>query len=405
MADLALEVLPARIALVHEWFTPSSVGGAEQVVQSIYNLLKDKGVTPELSALVDGESSRQGSWLQGKRIQASFIQKLPWGVSNVQKYLPFLPLAIEQLDVTDCPLVISSNNLVAKVIITSPDQLHISYVHTPVRYAWDQMHIYLRQSALSRSFLGPLIRANLHYLRQWDQLSASRVDKVIANSRFTARRISKYWGQKAEVIHPPVSVDRFNWNNPRDDFYLCVCRLVPYKRVDLLVQAFNLLKLPLLVVGDGPEFQNLKKLAGPTVTLLGRRSFEIVNDLMSRCRAFVYAGVEDFGISPVEAMASGAPVVAYARGGLLDTVRCAAVGHSSPTGALFHEQTVSSFVECLTWFEEGRIWKQLSAETIRTWAEQFSEEAFSDRFGTYLLRAWNDHDCSCNLDSFPFTSF
>ncbi len=395
MPGQATTDLPRQIALVHEWFTPRSIGGAEQVVQAIDSLLTSRGSRPDLAALVDDESHRPGSWLTGRSIQTSPIQQLPWGVSHVQQYLPLLPLAIEQLDVGDYPLVISSSHLVAKGVLTSPEQLHVSYVHTPVRYAWDQMHAYLRRSALARSPLGPLIRLQLHGLRQWDQLSGARVDHLLANSRFTARRIAQFWRRDAEVVHPPVQVERFCWDQPRDDFYLCLCRLVPYKRVDLVVEAFNRLKLPLVVVGDGPEKKFLKRLAGPTVQILGRQSQEQVEGLMGRCRAFVYAGLEDFGIAPVEAMAAGAPVIGLGRGGLLDTVRCAAAGLPSPTGVLFPEQTAQSVVDAVSWFNEQKLWRQLPPESIRLWAEQFSTESFSTRFETALNKAWQQHQRDC----------
>ena len=348
-----------------------------------------------MAALIDAESRRPGSWLHGRSVLTSPIQRLPWGRSHVQQYLPLLPFAIEQIDLGAAELVISSSHLVAKGVLTSPDQLHISYVHTPVRYAWDQMHGYLQRSALARRGLGPLIRWQLHALRQWDQLSAQRVDHLIANSRFTARRIRKYWGQAASVIHPPVEVERFRWNADRDDVYLCLCRLVPYKRVDLVVEAFNRLGLPLLVVGDGPERARLEALAGPTVTLLGRQSQQQVEELMARCRAFVYAGLEDFGIAPVEAMASGAPVIGLGRGGLLDTVRCAAAGIPDPTGVLFPEQSVESLVQAVEWFEQERIWRSLDAEAIRAWAERFRPEAFAARFESALRAAWSDHQRGC----------
>ena len=390
-----IEGFPRRVALAHEWFTPRSTGGAELVVQAIDSLLRDQGIEPQLAALVDGESIRPGSWLHGREVRTSPIQQLPWGVSHVQQYLPLLPMAIEQIDLGDADLVISSSHLVAKGILTSPDQLHLSYVHTPVRYAWDQMHAYLERSALARSGLGPLIRWQLHLLRQWDQLSAQRVDVLLANSRFTAQRIRKVWGRSAEVLHPPVAVERFRWDAPRDDAYLCLCRLVPYKRVDLVVEAFNRLGLPLLVVGDGPERRRLEALAGPTVTLLGNQSQQQVELLLSRCRAYVYAGVEDFGIAPVEAMASGAPVIGLGRGGLLDTVRCAASGVDDPTGVLFPDQTVTSLVAAVRWFEQRRLWRELDPAVLRQWAERFRPQAFAERFQSTLLRVWSDHQKLC----------
>ena len=392
---LEMQGLPRRVALAHEWFTPRSTGGAELVVQAIDSLLREQGIEPQLAALVDGESTRPGSWLYGREVRTSPIQQWPWGISHVQQYLPLLPMAIEQIDLGDAELVISSSHLVAKGVLTSPEQLHLSYVHTPVRYAWDQMHAYLERSALALRGLGPLIRWQLHVLRQWDQLSAQRVDVLLANSRFTARRIRKVWGRSAAVLHPPVAVERFRWDAPRDDAYLCLCRLVPYKRVDLVVEAFNRLGLPLLVVGDGPERRRLETLAGPTVTLLGNQSQQQVELLLSRCRAYVYAGVEDFGIAPVEAMASGAPVIGLDRGGLLDTVRCAASGVEDPTGVLFPDQTVTSLVAAVRWFEQRRLWRELDPAVLRQWAERFRPQAFAERFQSTLLRVWSDHQKLC----------
>ncbi|WP_415399509.1 glycosyltransferase [Synechococcus sp. W4D4] len=375
------------IALVHEWFTPRSVGGSELVVQELDALLQQ----PQLFALVDGESGRRGSWLQGRSITSSFVQRLPFGVSHVQQYLPLLPMAIEQLDLTGYPLVLSSSHLVAKGVLTGPDQCHLSYVHTPVRYAWDQMHAYLRQSALARRGLGPLIRAQLHQLRQWDVLSGQRPDQLLANSRFTASRIRRYWGRESTVVHPPVEVDRFRWDQPRDDIYLCLCRLVPYKRVDLVVEAFNRTGLPLVVIGDGPERARLQAMAGPNVRLLGRLPQDDVNNWLSRCRAYVYAGLEDFGIAPVEAMAAGAPVIALGQGGLLDTVRCIQRGDRQPTGLLFPDQQVASLVAALECFEQQRLWQQLPAERLRQWAEGFSPLRFRARMEAVIEHSWNRH--------------
>lgn len=379
--------LPGPAALVHEWFTPRSVGGAELVVQQLDALLE----RPQLAALVDGESNRAASWLAGRSIHTSFVQRLPWGVSHVQQYLPLLPLAIEQLDLAGFPLVLSSSHLVAKGVLTSPDQCHLSYVHTPVRYAWDQMHAYLRQSALARRGLSPLIRWQLHRLRQWDVLSAQRPDALIANSRFTAARIRRYWGRSSTVVHPPVDLERFRWDHPRDDVYLCLCRLVHYKRVDLVVEAFNATGLPLVVIGDGPERQRLEAMAGPTVRLLGRLPQPEVNQWLARCRAYVYAGLEDFGIAPVEAMASGAPVIGLGQGGLLDSVRCISSGCDQPTGLLFPEQTLASLVAALEHFEQQRLWTQLPAESLRNWAERFGPQRFRQRMSELIEHSWNRH--------------
>ena len=392
MVNSILPQTPDRIALVHEWFTPRSVGGAEKVVRAIDEILFKKGTKVELAALVDGESMRPGSWLFGRSIKTSFVQKLPFGTSHVQQYLPLLPLAIEQIDLHEFPLVISSNHLVAKGVLLSPDQLHVSYVHTPVRYAWDQMNVYLKYSSISKLGLEPLIRWQLHSLRQWDQLSASRVNYFCANSRFTSRRIFRYWGRNSTVIHPPVSVENFNFNRPRGDHYLCFCRLVPNKRVDLVVKAFNKLKLPLIVIGEGPQKSFLKKIADSNIQILGYQSNDKVQDMLETCRAYVYAGIEDFGIAPVEAMAAGAPVIAFGKGGVLDTVRCVKkVGSSASTGILFSEQSISCLVEAVKWFEEKKLWEEMSSEYINKWASRFSKKEFQKRFENFLIKSWEEH--------------
>ncbi len=390
--------LPSNIALVHEWFTPRSTGGAENVVQEIDYLLTEIASQPKLFSLVNQKRVPKSSWLFNRKVRTSFIQKLPFGVSHVQHYLPLLPFAIEQINLEDYPLVISSNHLVAKGVLTSPDQLHISYLHTPVRYAWDQMNIYLKRSFLRKIGFGGLIRWQLHTLRQWDQLSSSRIDYLVANSNFTARRIWKYWKRRSEVIHPPVNVNRFEWNKPREDFYLSVCRLVPNKRVDLVVRAFNRLKLPLLVIGDGVEKAFLKDLAGPSVQILGFQSKEKVENLMSTCRAYVYAGIEDFGIAPVEAMASGAPVIAFGKGGVRDTVKCFNSNSDKvATGLLFSAQTVKSLVEAIEFFEEKQLWRDLNPELIRNWSNSFSQDSFKSRFEKIISRAWREHKNSCDI--------
>ncbi len=384
--------LPPSIALVHEWYTPRSVGGAELVARELDALLTAAGSPPDLFALVDGESRSPRSWLAGRRVRTSFIQRLPWGVSHVQQYLPLLPLAMEQLDLAAYPLVVSSSHLVAKGVLTSPDQLHVSYVHTPVRYAWDQMHPYLASSHLARGPLAPLVWWQLHHLRQWDVISAQRPAALIANSRFTASRIRRFWGRRAGVIHPPVNVERFRWQRPRDDFYLSVCRLVPNKRVDLVVRAFRELGLPLVVIGDGPERSRLEAMAGPTIRFLGRLPDHEVADWLERCRAYVNAGLEDFGIAPVEAMAAGAPVIAYGAGGFCDSVRPLDGETPQPTGVLFPHQSVAGVVAAVEHFRARRLWLELPAEGQRQWAELFSPDRFRQRISLHLERLWHQHE-------------
>jgi glycosyltransferase involved in cell wall biosynthesis len=361
------------------------------VVRELDRFLTARGLRPDLHALVDGESRRAGSWLEGRPIRTSFVQRLPWGVSHVQHYLPLLPLAIEQLDLGRYPLVLSSSHLVAKGVLTGPDQLHVSYVHTPARYAWDQMHAYLASSGLARGPLGPLVRLQLHQLRQWDAISAQRVDALVANSRFTARRIQRCWRRRAQVVHPPVAVERFRWNQPRDEVYVSLCRLVPNKRVDVVVQAFTRTGLPLVVIGEGPERRRLEAMAGSNVRFLGRCPDATATRWLERCRAFVYAGLEDFGIAPVEAMAAGAPVIAYGAGGLCDSVRCLGRGDPDPTGLLVPEQSAACLAAALERFEAGRLWRELGADRQRAWAETFAPPVFERRMVAVLDRLWDAH--------------
>jgi glycosyltransferase involved in cell wall biosynthesis len=382
---------PDRIALVHEWFLPRARGGSELVTRELDGLLADWAVQPDLFSLVEGETRQATSWLHRRRVQTSLIQRLPLSQRAVQLWLPLLPLAIEQLDLSGYPLVLSSSHLVAKGVLTDPDQLHISYVHTPVRYAWDQMATYIRHSGLAGTPLGPLLRWQLHALRQWDVTSSQRVDHLVANSRFTARRIRRCWRRSATVVHPPVAVGRFRWNQPRDAVYLSLCRLVPNKRVDLVVEAFNRTGLPLVVIGDGPERRRLQAMARPNVRLLGACGDAEATGWLERCRAYVYAGVEDFGIAPVEAMAAGAPVIAYGAGGLCDSVRCLHAGASNPTGLLFARQDVASLAAALEHFENRRLWRDLPAEGQRRWAERFAPEHFQARMLAVLERHWHRH--------------
>jgi glycosyltransferase involved in cell wall biosynthesis len=231
----------------------------------------------------------------------------------------------------------------------------------------------------------------LHWLRQWDVASAGRPDVLVANSRFTASRIRRYWGREAQVLHPPVAVQRFRWDQGRDDVYLSLCRLVPNKRVDVVVEAFNRTGLPLVVIGDGPEGRRLQAMAGPRIRFLGRCSQAEANHWLERCRAYVFAGLEDFGIAPVEAMAAGAPVIAYGAGGLCDSVRCLHRGDHRPTGLLFPEQTPTSLAAALEHFHHGQLWRHLPASGQREWAEGFAPERFRARFKALLLHHWAQH--------------
>ncbi len=288
-----------------------------------------------------------------------------------------MPLAVEQFDLSAYDVVISSNHAVAKGVITAPHQLHISYVHTPIRYAWDLQHQYLNQANLT-GLSGGFARIVLHYLRLWDRLSADRVDCFVANSNFIAGRIRKVYRRPAQVIYPPVDVTRFRADQPRDEFYLVVSRFVPYKRVDLIVNAFNQLGLPLVIIGDGPQRSQLSP--GANITLLGVQPDDVVTDYLQRCKALVFAAEEDFGITPVEAQAAGAPIIAYGRGGACETVL------DGTTGILFSRQTVESLVQAVTTLENKLC--HFDSGQIRHHAQQFSTERFCTEFRSFVEQTW-----------------
>ncbi len=380
-----MKLRDSNIAIVHDWFLKNSFGGAEKVSFLISEFLEKNYSKPDFFSLVSNINNSE------RKINTSLLDALPFAQNNVQSFLPILPFAIEQIDLSKYDLIVSSSHAFAKGVITSPDQLHISYVHTPMRYAWDQMNVYLEQSKLSKLGFELPIRYALYKLRQWDFSSSQRVDYLISNSKYTAKRIKKYWGLESEVINPPVDIKRFKYNKTRADFYLSVNRLVPNKRIDLLINAFNKLRLPLIIIGDGPEKLKLEKMAKSNITFLKKKSDLEVEEYMSRCRAFVYAGLEDFGIAPVEAMASGAPIIAYGRGGILDTVNCLTNSKKDkvPNGILFKNQTSEDIYDTIIWFEEKRIWKRFNAELLNSYTQKFSQENFTSKFDLSINKAWN----------------
>lgn len=368
------ELSSAKVAIIHEWLQARA--GSEKVVEQMLGLFTQA----DLFALVHFPPPQGGPLLplQG-RLQTSFLQHLPLAQKYFRHYLPLMPLAIEQFNLDPYDLVISSNHAVAKGVITRANQLHISYVHTPIRYAWDLQHQYLSQSGL-KGIGGGLTRLILHYLRLWDLAAASRVDCFLANSRYVARRIWKTYRRPATVLYPPVAVDRFRWHRDREDFYLTVSRCVPYKRVDLSVAAFNQLGWPLVVMGDGPGLEQLRRSARENITFIQNPSDALVTDYMERCRAFIFPAEEDFGITVVEAQAAGAPVIAYGQGGSGETVR------PGQTGVLFHQQTVEDLVEAVNYFEQIR--SHFAAEIIRNHAETFSEQRFRQQFWDFVNHQW-----------------
>ena len=380
----------SNIAIIHDWFIKKSLGGSEKVTFILNDLLNERYSTPDIFSLTSNIKSLNRKSLKEIKIKTSFIQSLPFGKTNVQSYLPILPYAIEQFDLRGYDLIVSSSHAIAKGVLTSPEQLHISYVHTPMRYAWDQMNTYLRQSTLSKFGFEIPIRFMLYKLREWDFYSSQRLDYIIANSNFTSKRIKKYWGLESEVINPPVDINRFKFNNPRSDYYVSLNRLVPNKRIDLLIKAFNKLNLPLIIIGDGPERSKLEKISNSNIKFLRKISDKEVENYMSRCRAFVYAGIEDFGIAPVEAMASGAPVIAYGKGGILDTVNCFNQQDKEKisNGLLFKKQTSEDIIDTVNWFEDKKVWKKFKPEILNEYSRNFSIENFISKFDLIINKAW-----------------
>lgn len=363
-------------ALVHDWYTV--YGGAERCIESFTNLWDDF----DHFSLVDTLTHEQRKIiLKGKNVKTSFIQKMPFGKKKYRSYLPLFPLAIEQLDLSKYELIISSSSSVAKGVLTRPDQLHISYVYSPVRYAWDLYFQYLNESGLNRGFKGILARYFLHKLRGWDLSTANRPDYYIAISKYVAARIKKIYNKESLVIYPPVDVESFTISNITEDYYITCSRMVPYKKIDLIVEAFSKTNKKLIVIGDGPDFKKIKKIAASNVNLMGFVGKNQMIKLVKEARAFIFAAEEDFGIAPIEAQASGVPVIAFAKGGALETINGAftidddVVGK---TGVFFKEQTVDSLLNAIRFFETYET--SFDKQTIRENSKQFSTKRFEKEF-------------------------
>lgn len=371
-----------KVAVIHEWLT--TIAGSEKVVEQILDIFPQADL---FVVYADPETVRKTSFLKNRNIKSSFIGNLPRANKAYRSYLPLMPLAVEQFDLSTYDVIISSAHAVSKGVLTGPDQLHISYVHSPIRYAWDLQHQYLRESGLDRGLKGWLAKWLLHKIRIWDYRTAAGVDYFIANSGFIGRRIRKVYGRESTVIYPPVDVKAFGFRADKEDFYLTASRLVPYKRMEIIVEAFS--RMPdkkLLVIGDGPDMPKLKAAAGSNVTLLGYQPFDVLKDHMQRARAFVFAAEEDFGIIPVEAQACGTPVIAFGKGGALETV----VDSPDPlqaTGIWFDQQTPEAIIEAVRRFET--LSTAISAQVCRQHAEKFSIEHFRDEFGKFVEGRWN----------------
>lgn len=367
-----------RVAMIHEWL--AEYAGSERVVEQMLHLWPEA----RLHALVDVLPPDQREWLGGRQVLTSFIQRLPFAARRFRAYLPLFPLAVEQFDLDGYDLVVSSHHCVAKGVLARADQVHVSYVHSPMRYAWDLQHQYLAGTGAKAWLRRQVARPILHGLRQWDVSSANRVDAFAANSRCVAERIWRCWRREAVVVHPPVDVEAFTPGEaPREEWYLHAGRLVSYKRADVVVAAFA--RMPtkrLLVVGDGPELAALRRAAPANVTFLGRLPFERLRDHLRRCRALLFAAEEDFGILPVEAMACGSPVLAYGRGGATETVI------PERSGLHFSSQDPAAVAQVVERFERDEA--GFSAARIRQHALQFAPERFRERFAEVVDRAMTE---------------
>jgi glycosyltransferase involved in cell wall biosynthesis len=368
-----------RVAVVHDWLVAN--GGAERVLARILECYPQA----ELYTLLDFMAPEERGFLGERKVHTSFLQRLPFARHHYRNFLPLMPLAVESFDLSDFDLVISSSFCAAKGVLTGPDQTHISYIHSPMRYAWDLQHQYLREAGMERGLGSLLVRAMLGRLRNWDYRTASSVDRFVANSQFVARRVWKAYRRRSAVVYPPVDTSHFHpGTREREDFYLTASRLVPYKRLGLIIDAFS--QLPdrrLLVIGDGPEFARLKSRAGRNVELLGYQRGSVVRDHMQRARAFVFAALEDFGIVPVEAQACGTPVIAYGRGGVTESVI------PGKTGVLFEQQTVESLVGAIRRFEARR--SSFDPAEIRANALRFSPERFRQQLRANVEGGLSEH--------------
>jgi glycosyltransferase involved in cell wall biosynthesis len=372
------------IGVVHDFLY--CYAGAERVLEQILRVYPEA----EIFSLFDFLPPGQRDFIQNKPVRSSFLQKLPLARRKHRAYLPLMPLAIEQMDMSKYDIVISSSYLAAKGVITRPDQMHVCYCHTPVRFAWDQQFQYLAQSRLQKGLRSLFARWILHYIRSWDVRSANGVDHFISNSQYVSRRINKIYRRDSTPIYPPVDVENFTLSMQKDNYYLTASRLVPYKRIDLIVEAFN--RFPdrkLVVIGDGPDFRKIQAMAGPNVTLLGHQSFEILKSYMQKAKAFVFAAEEDFGIVPVEAQACGTPVIAFSRGGQAESII------SGRTGLFFEQQEVESLLQAILRFEanEGRF----NPLAIRANAERFSAGRFREEFETFVESRWAEFQAANNI--------
>lgn len=367
------------MAIIAEWLV--TYAGAERVYSEMLKVFPKA----ELFAVIDFFNEEDRKLISNKHASTTFIQNLPKAKTHYRNYLPLMPLAVEQLDVSSFDVVLSVNHAVAKGVITGPDQLHISYVNSPIRYAWDLQHQYLNELGLTKGIKAIIVRWLLHKIRMWDYRTANGVDHFVANSKFIARRVKKVYGRESDVIYPPVDTDRFTLCENKDNFYFTASRMVPYKKIDLIVEAFaHMPHKKLVVIGDGPDMQKIKAKATSNIEILGYQPNNVMQDYMQRAKAFVFAAEEDFGITPVEAQACGTPVIAFGKGGALETVN--SLISSKPTGVFFRKQDVTSVVSAINEFEANI--SLYLPENCRYNALRFSNQRFQNEILQYVNQKW-----------------
>ena len=361
-----------KTAIIHEWLV--NYGGSERCVESFVNIWTDMPVFALVDFLNDSERK---IILNDKHTVTSFIQNLPFAKKKHRNYLPLFPLAVEQFDLNDYELIISSSHAVAKGVLTNSNQLHICYCHTPIRYAWDLTHQYLNEAGLSHGLKSMVVKSILHYIRNWDITSSLRPDYFIANSKYIARRINKLYRRDAEVIYPPVDTDLFPVEDFKDEYYLTAARFVPYKRVDLIAEAFS--QMPdkkLIIIGEGSEQQKIKSKSGKNVELVGYQKTEDLKKYLQKAKAFVFAAEEDFGISVIEAMSCGTPVIAFSKGGTGETVI------DGQTGILFDEQNAASIISAVKRFVSEI--DSFDPAKLNQYAKQFDRKIFEQNILNFV---------------------
>jgi len=362
-----------RIALVHDYLV--QCGGAERVLECFTELFPHAPIY----TIVYNKEFMHGMF-EGKNIKTSFLQKVPFSRSQHRIFPPLMPMAIEQFDFSLYDIVLSDSSSFAKGIITSPETLHICYMHNPMRFAWDDCQKYTEEFYFPR-FIKKIVPFLMNRIRIWDRVSAERPDKIIANSRFVARRIKKYYRRNTTVIHPPIDINRFNISDKRGDYFLIVGRLMSYKRFDIVIKAFNELGLKLKIIGRGPEYDRFKKIAKSNIEFLGRVSDDDLPKFFAECRAFIFPQEEDFGITAIEALASGRPLIAFRGGDIPEHME------EGKTGIFFENQTVEDVVKAIRKFDDNNY----NPQYIRNTALKFDKKLFKDKIKNYVEMHYREH--------------